>query len=52
VRYEFHELTWLYARERLEHTLDAAGGRAPGGAGGGVGRGYLAAPWPDASRVA
>jgi DNA-binding SARP family transcriptional activator len=24
VRYEFHELTWLYARERLEHTLERA----------------------------
>jgi DNA-binding SARP family transcriptional activator len=23
VRYEFHELTWLYARERLEHALEA-----------------------------
>jgi DNA-binding SARP family transcriptional activator len=23
VRYEFHELTWLYARERLAHTLES-----------------------------
>jgi hypothetical protein len=23
-RYEFHELTWLYARERLEHNLSKA----------------------------